>query len=117
MAEITGIEANNNGKAIKNVLDDSDDLCWFSSGAVRPCITLRFSERVAHVHVEFQRGFQPRRISAVEAGEERALATHFLDACECTANIALGNGAECLCLILEESFDPYGRFCIYRIYV
>lgn len=111
MVRVRSIETDNNARDIGNVLADTDDLCWFSNGAASPRIVLGIRDYVGSVRIEFQRGFQPRTVSVGGAG----IAT--LTKEESTAVIAVGGHVDTVEIVLGASFDPYGRFCIYRIAV
>lgn len=110
MVRIKNIETDNNAKDIKNVLSDSDDLCWFSNGAATPYILLEIQDFVRNIHVEFQKGFQPK-VVRVEHADTKVVLTKQ----DSAAVIEINGNVESIRLILDTSFDPYGRFCIYKI--
>ncbi|KAI5172485.1 hypothetical protein PAEPH01_1761 [Pancytospora epiphaga] len=108
MAEIVSIDVNSNSKDIKNVLPGHDDLCWFSNGIQCPEISLCLSEAVNSLSIEFQRGFHPQRIKATNLGLVVKMRRD-----ENMAIIRSDLPFKELVIVLEESYDPYSRFCIY----
>ncbi|KAI4293227.1 hypothetical protein PAPHI01_2501 [Pancytospora philotis] len=109
MACISEVRADSNPRDIKNVLAD-DDACWFSSAVDRAVISMVLDTSATVLYVEFQKGFQPSRITVLPLRNTTELRK---EACEATVDVSGHSGA--IELLLEKSYDPYGRFCIYNI--
>ena len=110
---LVGITADSNGKDIANTLASTDD-CWFSTGQPIVTLTLKFScSQPMHVpfrkiELEFQTGFHPRNIEIGGAVIPMSPTQKSL--------ILQSDSISSECSIrLLNSYDPYGRFCIYAI--
>jgi hypothetical protein len=111
MIQVKHIETNNNHRDIKNVLDRSDDLCWFSNGAKSPAISLKVESFVNLVNIEFQKGFHPALIEIKELCIEYKVGSKEGPCVKIEVNRHL----DAMTIVLHDSYDPYGRICIYHI--
>jgi hypothetical protein len=110
------IETSSQQSQARNMIDGSDDTCWFSSHGGAQRVTLHLKKRVPvlSLTVLFQSGFQCKK-GRVLFGDRSVDVGCRKDQSSFTLSIEAE--AEKLEVLLDESYDLYGRYCVYKMEV
>lgn len=88
-----------------------------SNGSKGPVVSMDLIGHAMAIFLDFQRGFQPRIIRVIErtsVGVCESM-TKVMRA-DSKVKIQIGGAETChVDIIFEESYDPYGRICIYTL--
>lgn len=101
-----------------NMFDENEDTCWFSSHGNEQSIDIYLNEviYIEEIQIYFQKGFHCRRGRGYLMMKEfsKDVEMRYSDEEDEGYLIFKGYGDH-IRIILEESSDIYGRYCIYKI--
>jgi hypothetical protein len=111
---ISDVETSSQQSQAGNMVDGSEDTCWFSShGCIQKIhLYLRRSVYVESISILFQNGFQCKKGKALLGGREIEMGC---GRDQSSVTVCAGIEADEIELLLEESYDLHRRYCIYRI--
>lgn len=118
------IKSNNNNSTVRNVLDGSDDTFWMSNGSTGVEIEMAYEGSTESITVDFQKGFQPKSIKIVDCSSSNSNNEILLSKSDAKVKVLLkslilnqpqNNSLNSIIFQFGDTYDLYGRICIYNI--
>ncbi|WEL39201.1 glucanase [Encephalitozoon hellem] len=116
---IDDVETSSNQSQAWCMFDTNEDTCWFSGHGTRQSIDiyLRQTLRLQRIEIFFQRGFHCTKgkgcvTSSGKSSDYSMMEFHDGGG---MGRLDINRDADHIRIVLEESADIYGRYCIYRI--